>query len=40
MRHPIADDSTCSFDIADGRVRAIYVVRNPDTLRGFLEHTH
>ena len=28
------------FDIADGRIRAIYVVRNPDKLRGFLEHTH
>ena len=25
---------------ADGRIRAIYVVRNPDKLRGFLEHTH
>ena len=22
------------------RIRAIYVVRNPDKLRGFLEHTH
>ena len=29
-----------SFDIVDGRIRAIYVVRNPDKLRGFLEHTH
>ena len=40
MRHPIAGDGTYSFDIADGRIRAIYVVRNPDKLRGFLEHTH
>jgi len=24
----------------DGRIRAIYVMRNPDKLRGFLEHTH
>ncbi len=40
MRHPIAGSGTYSFDIADGRIRAIYVVRNPDKLRGFLEHTH
>jgi hypothetical protein len=40
MRHPIAGDGTYSFDIAGGRIRAIYVVRNPDKLRGFLEHTH
>ena len=40
MRHPIAGTGTYSFDIADGRIRAIYVVRNPDKLRGFLEHTH
>jgi RNA polymerase sigma-70 factor (ECF subfamily) len=40
MRHPIGGDGTYSFDIADGRIRAIYVVRNPDKLRGFLEHTH
>ena len=40
MRHPIAGDGTYSFDIADGRIRAIYVVRNPDKLRGFLERTH
>src|SRR6187402_447930 len=40
MRHPIAGDGTYSFDIADGRIHAIYVVRNPDKLRGFLEHTH
>ena len=40
MRHPISGNGTYSFDIADGRIRAIYVVRNPDKLRGFLEHTH
>ena len=38
LRHPIAGDGTYSFDIADGRIRAIYIVRNPDKLRGFLEH--
>jgi RNA polymerase sigma-70 factor, ECF subfamily len=40
LRHPISGNGTYSFDIADGRIRAIYVVRNPDKLRGFLEHTH
>ncbi|HWK09943.1 MAG TPA: RNA polymerase sigma-70 factor [Vicinamibacterales bacterium] len=40
MRHPIAGTGTYSFDVVDGRIRAIYVVRNPDKLRGFLEHTH
>ena len=40
LRHPTFGDGTFSFDIADGRIRAIYVVRNPDKLRGFLEHTH
>ncbi len=40
MRHPIAGTGAYSFDIVDGRIRAIYVVRNPDKLRGFLEHTH
>jgi RNA polymerase sigma-70 factor (ECF subfamily) len=40
MRHPLAGNGTYSFDIADGRIRTIYVVRNPDKLRGFLEHTH
>ena len=40
MRHPVGGNGTYSFDIADGRIRAIYVVRNPDKLRGFLEHTH
>jgi len=40
LRHPAFGNGTYSFDIADGRIRAIYVVRNPDKLRGFLEHTH
>ena len=40
MRHPIAGNGTYSFDIADGRIRAIYVVRNPDKLRGFLRRAH
>jgi hypothetical protein len=39
MRHPIAGTGTYSFEIASCRIRAIYVVRNPDKLRGFLEHT-
>jgi len=40
LRHPTFGNGTYSFDIADGRIRAIYVVRNPDKLRGFLDHTH
>jgi len=40
LRHPIAGTGTYSFDIVDGRIGTIYVVRNPDKLRGFLEHTH
>ena len=40
LRHPLAGTGTYSFDIVDGRIRAIYVVRNPDKLRGFLERTH
>jgi RNA polymerase sigma-70 factor (ECF subfamily) len=40
LRHPIAGDGTYSFDIGGGRIRAIYVMRNPDKLRRFLEHTH
>jgi RNA polymerase sigma-70 factor (ECF subfamily) len=40
LSHPALGNSTYSFDIADGRIRAIYVVRNPDKLRGFLAHTH
>jgi RNA polymerase sigma-70 factor (ECF subfamily) len=38
MRHPLAGTGTYSFDIVDGRIRAIYVVRNPDKLRAFLAH--
>ena len=40
LRHPMFGDGTYSFDIAEGRIRAIYVVRNSDKLRGFLERTH
>ena len=40
LRHPIAGDGTYSFDIVGGRIRAIHVMRNPDKLRRFLEHTH
>jgi RNA polymerase sigma-70 factor, ECF subfamily len=40
MRHPIAGTGTYSFHIVGGRIRAIYVVRNPDKLRRFLERTH
>jgi RNA polymerase sigma-70 factor (ECF subfamily) len=36
MRHPLSGTGTYSFDIADGRIRTIFVVRNPDKLRGFL----
>jgi len=40
LRHPIAGDGTYSFDIVGGRIRTIYVMRNPDKLRRFLAHTH
>jgi RNA polymerase sigma-70 factor (ECF subfamily) len=40
LRHPLAGDGAYSFDILDGRIRTIYVVRNPDKLRGFLARTH
>jgi len=36
MRHPHAGTGAYSFDIVDGRIRAVYVVRNPDKLRAFL----
>ena len=36
MRHAISGNGTYSFDIEDGRIRAIYVVRNPDKLRAFI----
>jgi len=40
LRHPLTGAGAYSFDIAGGRIRAIYVVRNPDKLRRFLERTH
>jgi RNA polymerase sigma-70 factor (ECF subfamily) len=40
LRHPIAGNGTYSFDVVGGRIRAIYVMRNPDKLRRFLEHVH
>jgi RNA polymerase sigma-70 factor (ECF subfamily) len=40
MRHPLIGNGTYSFDIVDGRIRVVYVVRNPDKLHGFLERTH
>jgi RNA polymerase sigma-70 factor, ECF subfamily len=40
MRSPTAGNGTWSFDIDNGRIRAIYVVRNPDKLRAFFEHIH
>jgi RNA polymerase sigma-70 factor (ECF subfamily) len=40
LRHPLAGDGTYSFDIVDRSIRAVYIVRNPDKLRGFLERTH
>jgi RNA polymerase sigma-70 factor (ECF subfamily) len=30
---------TAAFEIADGVVRALYVVRNPDKLRHLARHT-
>jgi RNA polymerase sigma-70 factor (ECF subfamily) len=40
VRHPIDGNATCSFDVRDGRIHAIYVVRDADKLRWFLEHLH
>jgi RNA polymerase sigma-70 factor (ECF subfamily) len=40
LSHPTLGNSTYSFDIIDDRIRAIYVVRNPDKLRGFLARVH
>ena len=37
LRHRLAGPGTYSFDIADGRIRAIYVVRNPDKLGSLTE---
>ena len=39
IRHPLSGDGTYSFDIEDGRIRAVYVMRNPDKLRAFIERT-
>ena len=39
IRHPLSGDGTYSFDIEEGRIRTIYVMRNPDKLRGFIAHT-
>jgi RNA polymerase sigma-70 factor, ECF subfamily len=33
-RHELAGTGAYAFDIENGRIRAIYVVRNPDKLRG------
>ena len=40
LRHAIGGLGAHSFDIVDGRIRAIYVVRNPDKLQAFLERPH
>lgn len=40
LRHPRSGDGVYSFDIADDRIRTVFVVRNPDKLRGFLERVH
>ena len=37
-QHPVAGTGAYSFGIAERRVRAIFVVRNPDRLRGVVEH--
>jgi RNA polymerase sigma-70 factor (ECF subfamily) len=36
LHHPLAGTGVYSFDIVDGRIRTVYVVRNPDKLRRFL----
>lgn len=40
IRHPISGDGAYSFEIVDGRIRTVYVVRNPDKLRTFIARTH
>jgi RNA polymerase sigma-70 factor, ECF subfamily len=40
VRHPISGNATCSFDITGGRIRGIYVVRDAEKLRRFLEHAN
>jgi RNA polymerase sigma-70 factor (ECF subfamily) len=37
LRHALAGDGAYAFDIDGDRIRAVFVVRNPDKLRGFLE---
>jgi RNA polymerase sigma-70 factor, ECF subfamily len=37
LRHALAGDGAYAFDIQAGHIRAVFVVRNPDKLRGFLE---
>jgi len=37
FRSSVAGDSAYAFDIADGRIHTVYVVRNPDKLRPFIE---
>ncbi len=37
FRHELAGTGAYAFDIEHGRIRAIYIVRNPDKLRGFLD---
>jgi RNA polymerase sigma-70 factor (ECF subfamily) len=40
VRSSATGDAAWSFDVVDGRIRAIYVMRNPDKLRRFLERLH
>lgn len=40
MEHPLAGTGAYSFDIEDGRIRAVFVMRNPDKLREFLKGVH
>lgn len=43
LRHPLAGDGAYAFDLdatGTGRIRAVYVVRNPDKLRAFLDHVN
>ena len=37
LRHALAGDGAYAFDIQDGRIHAVFVVRNPDKLQRFLE---
>lgn len=40
IRHQVSGDGAYSFEIIDGRIRTVYVVRNPDKLRTFIARTH